>query len=102
MEILESKYYKTRSDGVRIFVVDPENGCQIRNVDTGQLYSPPTYDVEGSGNRYVATDIPIETPTQPESHRIEALEAVVAQQAEDIEANAEAIQELGELIGGDE
>ena len=73
MEILESKYYMTRSDGVRIFVVDPQNGHKIQKVGTEEVYTPPTYDVEDSGNQYVTTDIPIETEPETDIKLSDAL-----------------------------
>jgi len=49
---------------------------------------------------YTETDEPIPPVPETDRERIEKLESQVSQNNADIEANAEAIQELAEIIGG--
>ena len=65
----------------------------------GKTYSSAD-DWAWQEREYTETDIPIEL-REPDNARLTALESTVAQHSEDIEANAEAIQELGEILGGE-
>lgn len=60
------EYYKTRKDGVNLFVTYSDLNVCIRKVGTGEIYDS-AIDPEDklSERHYEETDIPIELPEEP-------------------------------------
>lgn len=56
--MIVTEYYKTREDGITLYRTYSDADFMIRQNNTGALYDEAV-DVEGSGNTYTETDIPI-------------------------------------------
>ena len=57
--MIQTEYYKTRSDGVKLHRTYSDAEMMIRKDGTEEVYSE-AIDVEGSGYTYTETEIPIE------------------------------------------
>lgn len=57
--MIKREEYMTRSDGVKLIRTYSDAGFQIRQDQTGIVYSE-AIDVENSGYTYTETDIPLE------------------------------------------
>lgn len=57
--MIEPKFYKTRKDGVKLYIYKSENGFKILQVETGIVYDE-AIDVEGAGYTYEETNEKIE------------------------------------------
>lgn len=53
------EYYRTRNDGVNLYLTYSDQKVQIQQVETGILYES-AIDVEDANYTYIETDIPIE------------------------------------------
>lgn len=53
------EFYKTREDGVNLFVTKSTEGLKIRKLGTNEVYEEAV-DIETAGYLYEETDIPIE------------------------------------------
>lgn len=62
--MIKTEEYMTRSDGVKLIRTYSDAGFQIRQDQTGIVYSE-AIDVENSGYTYTETDIPQELPLEP-------------------------------------
>lgn len=62
--MIKTEEYMTRSDGVKLIRTYSDAGFQIRQDQTGIVYSE-AIDVENSGYTYTETDIPQEAPLEP-------------------------------------
>lgn len=62
--MIKTEEYMTRSDGVKLIRTYSDAGFQIRQDQTGVVYSE-AIDVENSGYTYTETDIPQEFPLEP-------------------------------------
>ena len=60
--MIEREYYKTREDGVELFLTFSDADMMIRKVSTNEVYAK-AIDIENSGFTYTETDIPIEEDT---------------------------------------
>lgn len=52
--MIEPKFYKTRKDGVNLYITKSENGFKILQVETGIVYNE-AIDVEGANYTYEET-----------------------------------------------
>lgn len=52
--MIKPKFYKTRKDGVNLYITKSENGFKILQVETGQVYNEAV-DVEGVNYTYKET-----------------------------------------------
>lgn len=93
-----NEFYRTREDGVKLYRSYSDRDMMIRQDQTGNEYSE-AIDVENAGNTYTETENPIPVSDEGRITRIEERQNAAEQ---DIEANAEGIQELAEIIGGGE
>lgn len=57
--MIEPKFYKTREDGVKLYIYKSENGFKILQVETSIVYDK-AIDVEGAGYTYEETEEKIE------------------------------------------
>ena len=57
--MIRTEYLTTREDGVKLYRTYSNAGFQIRQDQTGIVYSEAV-DVENSGYTYTETDIPLE------------------------------------------
>ena len=62
--MIKREEYMTRSDGVKLIRTYSDAGFQIRQDQTGIVYSE-AIDVENSGYTYTETDIPAEADAVP-------------------------------------
>jgi len=62
--MIKTEEYMTRSDGVKLIRTYSDAGFQIRQDQTGIVYSE-AIDVENSGYTYTETDIPAEADAVP-------------------------------------
>ena len=62
--MIKTEEYMTRSDGVKLIRTYSDAGFQIRQDQTGIVYSE-AIDVENSGYTYTETDIPAEADVVP-------------------------------------
>lgn len=62
--MIKTEEYMTRSDGVKLIRTYSDAGFQIRQDQTGIVYSE-AIDVENSGYTYTETDIPAEADAGP-------------------------------------
>ena len=60
--MIEREYYKTREDGVELFLTFSDADMMIRKDSTNEVYAK-AIDIENSGFTYTETDIPIEEDT---------------------------------------
>ena len=68
---LTPEYFKTREDGVKLYITRSKNGYYIIQNETGIPYEEAV-DVEGSPYTYDETDIPINsTNEQGGSHELQ-------------------------------
>lgn len=54
------EFFKTREDGVNLYVTYSDKGFMLRQIETDILYSTPI-DIEGAPYTYEETDILIES-----------------------------------------
>ena len=59
MDNIEKKFYKTRSDGVDLYISKSKNGFKILQVETGVVYDE-AIDTETANYTYKETDERIE------------------------------------------
>lgn len=52
--MIKPKFYKTRKDGVNLYITKSENGFKILQVETGRVYNEAV-DVEGVNYTYKET-----------------------------------------------
>lgn len=83
--MIKTDLYRTRKDGVNLYRTYSDEGYQIRQVDTGAVYSEAV-DVENSGHTYEETDIQIED----EITDSEALRILLGGDADEPDENPEA------------
>lgn len=57
--MLHRDYYRERTDGIKLYRTYSDEGCLIRQIDTGELYEE-AIDVEDTTHTYEETDITIE------------------------------------------
>lgn len=57
--MIQTKFFKTRSDGVKLYRTYSDRNMMIQKDGTEEIYSE-AIDVENSGFTYIETDIPIE------------------------------------------
>lgn len=97
--MVKTDFYKKRKDGVNLYRSYSDRDMMIRQDQTGNEYAE-AIDVENSGYTYTETENPIPLPDERRIARIEERQNAAEQ---DIEANAEAIEELASIVaGGDE
>lgn len=60
--MIQTKFFKTRSDGVKLYRTYSDKNMMIQKDGTDEIYSE-AIDVEHSGYTYSETDIPIEGET---------------------------------------
>lgn len=60
--MIQTKFFKTRSDGVKLYRTYSDRNMMIQKDGTDEIYSE-AIDVENSGFTYTETDIPIEEDT---------------------------------------
>lgn len=53
------EHYRTREDGVELYLTKSDQGFKIRKVGTDEIYDE-AIDVDGAPYTYEETDIPIE------------------------------------------
>ena len=63
--MIVKEFYKTRSDGEKLYIFHSKNGYKIKQVETGNIYDE-AIDVEGANYTYVETDEPIEKENETE------------------------------------
>lgn len=56
--MIKKEYYRTRNDGVNLYITYSTNDYLIRKVDTEELYDQ-AIDIEGSNFQYEETNIKI-------------------------------------------
>ena len=57
--MIRTEFYRTREDGVNLYITSSDRDMMIRQEETGVLYDA-AIDVEGAGYTYTETDTPIE------------------------------------------
>lgn len=57
--MIQTKFFKTRSDGVKLYRTYSDKNMMIQKNGTEEIYSE-AIDVENSGFSYTETEIPIE------------------------------------------
>lgn len=62
--MIKPKFYKTRKDGVNLYITKSENGFKILQVETGRVYDE-AIDVEGANYTYEETNEKIEVIEEP-------------------------------------
>lgn len=76
---IDTKFYKTREDGVNLFRTFSDAGLMIRKVGTDEVYSE-AIDIEGSGYTYEETGTEIdEDVVDPEKATEQDLLAALAE-----------------------
>lgn len=83
--MIRTDFHSTRKDGVNLYRTYSDEGYQIRQVDTGAVYSEAV-DVENSGHTYEETDILIEDDITDS----EALRILLGGEADEPDENPEA------------
>lgn len=58
--MIVKEFYRTREDGVNLYITYSDNGFMIKKVGTDEVYEEAV-DVEGAPYTYVETDEKIET-----------------------------------------
>lgn len=99
--MVKKEFYKEREDGVKLYRSYSDRDVMIKQDQTGNEYAE-AIDVENASYTYTETDIPVEGGDDMDEQRLREIENRLDQHDEDIEANAEGIQELAEIIGGGE
>ena len=57
--MINKDFYRTREDGVDLFLTKSTEGLKIRKVGTDEIYDE-AIDVEGAPYEYEETDIPVD------------------------------------------
>lgn len=57
--MIVKEFYRTREDGVNLFLTKSTEGMQIRKVGTDEIYDE-AIDIEGTPYTYEETDVAIE------------------------------------------
>lgn len=57
--MIKRELYKTRKDGVNLYRTYSDEGCRIKQIETGNIYDE-AIDVEDAPYTYEETDIKIE------------------------------------------
>ena len=55
----KTDFYKTREDGVNLYITYSDSNVKVRKVETDEVYDS-AIDVEGAPYEYEETDIPVE------------------------------------------
>ena len=76
--MIEPKFYKTRKDGVKLYIYKSENGFKILQVETGIVYDE-AIDVEGAGYTYEETDERIEEDTNEIELKAQAYDILIGE-----------------------
>lgn len=53
-----TEFFIERADGVKLYRTFSDSGLMIQKIGTAEIYGEAV-DVEGSGNDYIETDIPV-------------------------------------------
>jgi hypothetical protein len=61
--MITKEFYRTREDGVNLFITKSDKGLKVRKVGTDEIYDD-AIDVETAGFQYEETDIPVDTEEQ--------------------------------------
>lgn len=69
--MIQTEYFETREDGIKLFRTYSDANLIIEQVGTGARYTE-AIDPENSGRTYIETDEPIEPPEpeEPESKSV--------------------------------
>ena len=62
--MLKTEFFRTREDGVDLYITYSDENYYIRQIEKDVLYET-AIDVEGAPYTYEETDIPIEYDTDP-------------------------------------